>query len=158
MLTGLAAIALAVPLLGGCSSPPPPPPPPPPTIAEVTLSAAMDANPDAMGRASPVIVRVYELTAPHTVLQADFMQIYAKDAAVLGGDVRSRAEFSLAPGQLQKLRIEMKAESHGIAVVALFRDYLNANWRGYVDIPANKTTKVQAEIGARHVALTASAQ
>lgn len=157
ILVGLAA-AIALPLLAGCGAPPPPPPPPPPTIAEVTLSAGMDANPDSSGRPSPVVVRVYELVGSHALNQGDFMQMFTKDTAILGPDLRSRVEFTLAPGQQQVVRIEMKPDSHGVAVVALFRDYLNANWRGYSEIPPNRTTKVQAEIGPRHVALTASGQ
>lgn len=149
-LLGVAALGVAV---SGCGSPPPPAPPPPrpPTIAELTVSVAMDANPDLSGRASPVVVRVYELTGPLSLMQADFMKVYAGDAAVLGPDLRSRVEFTLSPGQQQPLKIELKPDSRGVAVVALFRDYLNANWRDYAEVPADKTTRIQANIGARHV-------
>ncbi len=148
----LAILIGTLPFMAGCASSSTP------AVAEVTVAIAMDANPDLSGRPSPVTVRVYELTGPYALMQADFMQIFSKDAGTLGPDLRSKSEFTLAPGQRQTLRIELKPDSHGIAVVALFRDYINANWRAYAALPGAGTTGVTADIGARQVAITAGGQ
>ncbi|MEO5369625.1 MAG: type VI secretion system lipoprotein TssJ [Magnetococcus sp. DMHC-1] len=153
---------LLSPLLFGCfatTTPTPRPvPPPPPTIVEITLAATLDVNPDQAGRPSPVVVRVYELKTANALLQADSMHIFSRDESILGSDLRSRLEYTLSPGRTQFLRLEMKPDSQGVGVVALFRDYLNTTWRDFMIISPNRVTPIVANIGANRVALAVSSQ
>src|SRR3954470_6117205 len=78
-----------------CSSPPPPqaPAPPPPGVVELTVTAAEDLNPDASGRASPAVLRVYQLADAAKFQAADYFQLADNDAAILGADSIARVEL-----------------------------------------------------------------
>jgi type VI secretion system protein VasD len=123
-----------------------PPPPPPPTMVELTLSAADDVNPDVEGRASPVIVRYYQLAGTNAFEKADFFQLYDKEAALLGPDLLARDEVPLAPGATQKASFEGKAGIKFLGVVADYRDINQAEWRADVPISANQTTKLKVRL------------
>src|SRR3546814_5877148 len=73
----LAAVA-ALFLVAGCAAAPEKP-----TIVVLSLTAAPDVNPDASGRPSPVVVRIYQLASPTAFAAADFFQPYQQEAAVL---------------------------------------------------------------------------
>ena len=123
-----AAIALmmasAVSLLA-CAKPPAPPKP---KALVVDLQASGSVNPDARGRPSPIVVRVYELKSTASFESADFVALYEKDQAVLGADMVTRDEFVLSPGETRSIRREA-GESKFLAVTAAFRDLERARWR-----------------------------
>ena len=141
MLAGLVAIAT------GCGKAPPPLPPPPSiTIAAppdarvkaaMTLAASADANPDATGRPSPVVVRVYQLRTDAAFVGADFFALFDDDQKALGQELISRDEFVLAPSEQRMLDVTVSGEARFVGAVAAFRDIRNAQWRGLVPAPKN---------------------
>ena len=139
------ALALCGGLIAACAQKEPPPPPPP-TKVELTLTAADDVNPDPEGRASPVIVRYYQLASTTAFEKADFFQLYDKEAALLGQDLLGREEVPLAPGAVQKASFEAKPGTKFLGVVAAYRDINQAEWRADVPIPANQTTKLKVTL------------
>jgi type VI secretion system protein VasD len=140
-LLGLACLAAAT--LAGCGGAPPPPPP---TIAEISIAASADANPDAAGRGAPVAVRVYQLTSTAAFQQADFFELYQRDQEILGADLAGRDELLVTPGGMQQLRKELRPGVNYIGVIAAFRDIQNANWRATAVPPQNQTTAVQVTV------------
>ena len=113
-----AVLALAIVLggaLAGCKSKPPKPAPPPPVILTLNLAASADVNPDAQGRPSPVVVRVYQL----------------KDGAALA----ARQEFELAPSEQRSVTLKPPPEVRFIGVVVAYRDIRNARWRAQLVVP-----------------------
>lgn len=119
---------LAAPASGllGCAKPPPPPPKP--KVLTLDVQAAANVNPDARGRPSPVVVRIYELKSAAPFENADFVSLYEKDQSVLGAEVVVRDEFVLAPGESKAIKREA-GESKFLAVMAAFRDLERARWR-----------------------------
>src|ERR1700730_16233727 len=99
-------------LLGGCASKPPKPAP---THAELIVSA--DVNPDASGRASPVVVRVYQLRNDGEFNSAAFFGVYEKEKETLGASLVSREEYVLAPGENRKLDLPLNGDTRFIGVV-----------------------------------------
>ena len=114
-LTLIVAMAAA-----GCGKLPPPAPPAqpataPPSItiaapveakvkAIMTITAGADTNPDATGRPSPVVVRVYQLKTDASFNGADFFALFDDDQKVLGAELISRDEFVLTPAERQHHR------------------------------------------------------
>jgi type VI secretion system protein VasD len=139
-LLGLAAFAL--PALSGCGAPPPPPP----TLADITITASADANPDVAGRGAPVAVRVYQLTGTAAFEQADFFELYQREQEVLGADLAGRDELLITPGGTQQLRKELRPGVNYLGVVAAFRDVQNSNWRATAAPPQNQTTAVLVSV------------
>ncbi len=147
-LIGIAAVAVA-----SCAKPPPPPPP---TIVNLAVTAADDLNPNASGRASPAVVRVYYLVSATSFEEADFFQLFEQEGAVLGADLAARDEITMAPGTTKTLAREPRADVRFLGVAASYREIDSAVWRAVVAVPPNQTTAVQALLGANSVALSAS--
>lgn len=130
--------------------------PPPPTVVNVTVNGAADLNPNAAGRPSPTVVRVYYLVSDTTFKDADFFQLFEQEAATLGADLAARDELMISPGASQAVSRELRGDVRFLGLVASYRDIESAVWRGVVAVPPNQTTAVQALLGANSVALSAS--
>lgn len=128
------AIACAV-LAAGCSTPPKPPQPVP-RVLQISVEAAPTLNPDARNRATPVVIRVYELRAPQTFQSADFFALFDKDQSALGNDLASREELQLRPGESLALPPrDLKPDVRAVGVFAAFRDLEKSQWRSVVALP-----------------------
>jgi type VI secretion system protein VasD len=103
--------------------------PPPPTTVSVVLQATPEVNPDRNNRASPLLVRVYELRSAGVFESSDFFTLLEQDSAVLGADQIGRWEYQLEPGERAVLDAEFRAGSGYIGVVAAYRDIEHARWR-----------------------------
>jgi type VI secretion system protein VasD len=132
-------------VVSACAKAPPPPAPAPLTIAAspdakvsapMTLAASADANPDASGRPSPVVVRVYQLRTDAAFNVADFFALFDDDQKVLGSELISRDEFVLAPAEQRMIEVSVSSETRFVGAVAAFRDIRNAQWR--VLVPASR--------------------
>jgi len=141
------------------------PPPAPPSItiaappdarvkAPMTLAASADTNPDATGRPSPVVVRVYQLRTDGAFAGADFFALFDDDQKVLGPELISRDEFVLAPAERRTMDVTLSGETRYVGAVAAFRDIRNAQWR--VLVPASKSA-LNLAIERARIVLTVAA-
>jgi type VI secretion system protein VasD len=131
ILSGLlAALALA-----GCASPPPVEPPPPPVTVEVAVAAAADVNPDVSQRASPLVLRVYELEDAEAFTAADFFSVWNKEAATFAAALVKRHELLVAPAGKAGKPLTLEPRVRFVGVAAAFRDIRNAQWRAIVPVP-----------------------
>jgi type VI secretion system protein VasD len=143
------AWALAAACAGAhCGKAPPPPPTPPPAApvtiaappeakvkAAMTIAANADVNPDAGGRPSPVVVRVYQLKADAAFRDADFFVLYKDEQKALGPELITRDEFILAPTESRTLDVTLSPDARFVGAIAAFRDIRNAEWRSIVPAP-----------------------
>jgi len=140
-----AACTAALLASGACAKAPPPPPPtlPPITIAAppeattrstMTLVASADTNPDARGRPSPIVVRVYQLRTDAAFKGADFFALYDDDQKVLGQELISRDEYVLTPSERKTLDVTLSRDTRFIGALAAFRDR-NAESRALLAAP-----------------------
>lgn len=143
-------VAAGLSLITACSGSPSP------GTVDLTIKAADDINPDAAGRPSPVVLRIYQLAAGTQFQAADFFQLFEKEAPTLGPQLVAREEVALTPGKTQKITIPLKPNAQTIGVAASFRDIDHAAWRAAVDVPPSKTTKLTAEVKKLAVTLAKS--
>lgn len=115
-------------------------PPPPPTVVQLTVTADAGVNPDARGRATPVVVRYYLLGNSGPFEAADFFSLFDGDEKTLGATLVSREEVTLRPGDSISSRLSPQAEAKSLGVFVAFRDPNKTQWRAVVPVPANKTT------------------
>ena len=139
--TGLVAL--------GCSTPPPPKP----KVLTVDVQAAANVNPDARGRPSPVVVRVYELKSAAPFETADFVSLYEKDQTLLGAEIVVRDEFVLSPGESKSIRRDA-GDSKFLAVMAAFRDLERARWRAVSPLVAGKDNAFAVRLESSMLQLT----
>jgi type VI secretion system protein VasD len=126
-----------------------------PTLIQGQLSATADVNPDSNGRASPIVVRVYDLKAVAAFETADFFSLWDKDQATLGADVTGRDEYLMRPGEERKLERAPQNGAAFLGVVAAFRDIEHARWRATVAVPPNTTTELTIKLDARGINIAA---
>jgi type VI secretion system protein VasD len=143
------AVALAAVLASSACGKEPPAAPPAMTIAappeaeakaSMAMSASPDVNPDASGRPSPVVVRVYQLKTDAGFRAAEFDALFDDEQKVLGAELISRDEFMLAPAEKRTLDVALASETRFVGAIAAFRDIRNAEWRAIVPAPKSALT------------------
>jgi type VI secretion system protein VasD len=103
--------------------------PPKPDKAHMTVAATADVNPAADGRASPIVLRIYQLKDNAKFNNADFFTLFDTDQQALGGDLLNREEVELTPGEKRELDFLVSGEAKYLGVLAAYRDIRNAQWR-----------------------------
>jgi len=132
----IAVASLAtVALLAACAKPPVIEPPPPPVSVAVDVTASVDANPDPDGRASPVTVRLHQLSDDTAYGKADLLTLWNDEAATLGAASAGRYEILLAPGGSARADFKLDPATRSIGVAAAFRDYRGATWKTNAPLP-----------------------
>jgi len=108
--------------------------------APMTISTSADINPDANGRPSPVVVRVYQLKTDAAFTAAEFFALFDDDKKTLGPELISRDEFVLGPAERRTIDVAVASETRFVGAVAAFRDIRNAQWRVLVPAPRKGLT------------------
>ena len=91
------------------------------------IEASSNINPNVEGKASPLELRVYQLTDSQAFSQADFIQIYNDEQGVLKAELLlTRQLESILPGETRQDVFPLAAETKYIGVIAGFADYREA--------------------------------
>jgi type VI secretion system protein VasD len=126
---------------------PPLPTTPPVTIAappearakaSLTLTVGKDVNPNAEGRPSPVVVRVYQLKKQDAFMGAQFEPLYDDDKKALGDELVTTDQFRLAPGDAPRtIEVAFAPDTQFVGVLAAFRSVADPSttWRVAVRVP-----------------------
>ena len=145
---GLGLILLA--LLIGCNSSPEKPedqaalenPEVQAMLVGTKVIVSAQVNPDINTRASPVVVRMFELKNLGIYTESDFYDLFENYESVLGGDLVATEQFHLNPGDIHTFKNSISPGTHYIAVIAAFRDINQAMWRGSIAIEVKKSTQL----------------
>jgi type VI secretion system protein VasD len=129
---------LAVALVGCAAKPAKP------VETKAVLSASEDVNPDSSGRASPIVVRVYQLRGDTEFNNADFFALYEKDKEILGASLIAREEKTLFPGQQLETDLPLSPEARFVGAIAGYRDLGASRWRALIGAPEKSLLKVLA--------------
>ena len=118
----------------------------PPKVV-IRIKTDSDVNPDRTGRASPIVLRIYELKSDDIFNNADFFALYEEDATIRGDDMNAREEMEIPPDELIEIEKELDMEVRHIGVMAAYRELDNAVWRGSIDTPPDETTYIDITVG-----------
>lgn len=124
--------------------------------AEFLFVSEKDANPDLTGRASPVVVVLYQLINNEKFQSSDARSLVRNGEKLLGAELRHRQLFTLYPGKKTEPKIKIFKETQYIAVLGAFQDIDNAIAKVVVPIDSDdpddfcvvvsgKTLKVKKE-------------
>lgn len=147
----LLLVSTSVALLVGCASAPKPTPP---TVIVATVDATAAVNPDLKGRASPIVVRVFELKSISAFNGADFFSLWDRERETLSADMIGRDEFQLRPGEQKKFDRTLQPDTRYIGVIAAYRDLERSNWRGTVSVVLQQKQPIAVKLDARSVAIS----
>lgn len=131
---GIATMAL---LLCACASGPP---------KDVSIKgsiAAVDSiNPDALGRPSPLLVKVFQLGGVDKFEAAGYFALSDSPEATLGADLLGVESILLSPGDSKPYESKFDPATRYIGVIAGFRDIHRAEWRAVAAMPAKSVLKL----------------
>ena len=118
-----------------------------PTVVDLTVSAGPEVNPNNLGKAAPIVVRVYQLVSPSRFDKADFFQLFNQDQDFLNTDLVTRDDFLLKPGETKTMTLTPSDPVKVLGVLATYRDFQHATWRTTLPVPLHQTTKVTITAG-----------
>ena len=124
-----------------------------PSVAELSFVIDANVNPDASGRPSPILVRIYELKSLAAFNRADFFALYERDREQLGPDLVNRDELPLMPGAKPQAITTLRSDTRYLGVIAAFRDIERARWRASTPIFVNQTTRMEIKLDRNEVAI-----
>ncbi len=155
-ITLVAMLALCAALMTGCfgKKPPPVPEPPKPSKLELSAVASANLNPDASGRASPLVVRVYALRSLAEFEKADFFALYEKDEQILAADLAKRDEFVVKPGESILQPREYPPDVRFIAVTGAYRNVEKSTWRAWTKLEEGTKGVLRIELGIKAVSVS----
>lgn len=130
-----------------------PEPEPEPITLDLMISASKKLNPDIEKRASPIVIRIYQLTQIDTFNNSDFFALYENDQTLLAKDLKYREELEIQPGQSTTKTLEISANSKYIAVLAAYRDLDKAQWKSFLEIDPLHLQPMNIEVGESAVIL-----
>ena len=108
---------------------------PKPISTGANVTAAEDVNPNSQGRPSPVMLRIFRLSAEEAFRSAGLVNLQGEEPAMVAGDLTGPVVSQLLrPGQSLALDLSYAPETAFIGVVAEFIDP-GAEWRAIVPVP-----------------------
>jgi type VI secretion system protein VasD len=102
------------------------------TPVELTIVGGPALNPNAQGRASPVLVRIFELQRTDLFAAADYDALFGERTAAPragAGDPPPADEFFLRPGDIQHRDRTAAPAVQALGIAAAFRELDHAAWR-----------------------------
>jgi len=133
-------VALALTLAAGASAAAP-------SQVVGTLAAPQQAVAGNGGPASPLVVRLYELSGASLFNRADFMALWQHDRAELGGDLVAREEFVLGPGEGKTFARTLAPATRFLGVVAAQGEPQQARWRSMVSVQPGQSIRLNLRGG-----------
>ncbi len=158
---GLLAATLLVSscaLFGGKEDPPPAAEieiknPAPGATIDFLATVSPLANPGRDGIPSPVTMRLYILSAPTAFTEANFFELWERDAEALGATLLGRQELFLIPSDVQRISAPLVPEALAVGVTVGFEDYQNAKWRAIIPLQGERTLKIRANVDSAAVTI-----
>ena len=116
------------------------------TWVQLDIISDQNINPDDSGRASPVVVRIYELKDAAKFQSKDFFDIYDNDAKALGDSLIKKEEFNFRPNETSFVERKYGEETAYIGVFVAFRNVDDAQTRAFYKLRQNRTNKLKIDI------------
>lgn len=144
-----AAMVAACVMLAGCASSAPRSQP----ALSMTIRASSTLNPDADGRAAPVLVRIYELRAKDVFDRATFFELYDHDARLLDKALLQRTEIAVRPGETVPLVRPLDPATRAVAVIVAYERIDDAKWHASVALNSSNGAELTATLESSAVTL-----
>ncbi len=103
-------------------------------------------NPGTTGTPTPIVLRLYFLSAPGPFTDSNFFELWEQDEATLGPTLLAKHELFLSPSDVQRISVELPPETLMVGVTAGFRDFEAAKWRAIVPMQGQRLMRLRAEL------------
>jgi type VI secretion system protein VasD len=96
---------------------------------ELTVVGGPGLNPNAQGRPSPVVVRIFDLKSARAFESADYAALFEHPAESLQDAIVAQEELVLRPADIQNRERPVAPGVSALGIAAAFRDMDGAVWR-----------------------------
>lgn len=101
----------------------------------LTVEAAAQINPSSQDEAAPVFLRLYELSSDEAFEEADFIDLYEREKAVLGDSlIKFRQLPRVAPNEVRDYEMVLNSETRFVGILAEFYQYEDASYKIVVPV------------------------
>ena len=108
------------------------------TDIQIDFMVDADINPDELGKASPLFIRMYELSSNKMMKKADFIEIYERDEDVLGADMIAVHKLKrLKPGDDRSEHFVLDKKTNYVALYAEFLEFKESKFKLIIPVVAN---------------------
>tara|TARA_R100000656_G_scaffold84907_1_gene61981 strand:+ start:482 stop:1063 length:582 start_codon:yes stop_codon:yes gene_type:complete len=104
----------------------------------LTLVASPDLNPDINGRASPLVLIIYQLKSSSAFKKADYVSLIENGKFVLSEDLTAINFITVRPGQTIELNYVIAEAEVAFGIVAGYRVTDSSTWQLVYDYPRSK--------------------
>lgn len=96
---------------------------------KIDIAASDDVNPDGKGDASPIQLKIYELSSRSTFDNLDFERAYNNAKTLLSDELVSEAVITLQPNESIRHTIALNKNTRFVAIIAGFINIDSARWK-----------------------------
>lgn len=108
------------------------------TDLQIDFVVDSDINPDELGTASPLFIRMYELKASKMMKKADFIEIYERDKKVLGADMLAVHKLKhFKPGENRTENFVLSKDTNYVALYGEFLEFKESKYKLIIPVVAN---------------------
>ncbi len=112
-----------------------------PIVTKLQFEVAKNINPDTEGQASPVVVRIHQLSSRTVFDNNDFFALYEEPEGTLSVDLLGKDQFVFNPGDELEHKMTLESNTKFIGVLVAYRDIENARWRAVIKVDSKKDNK-----------------
>ncbi|WP_299002082.1 type VI secretion system lipoprotein TssJ [uncultured Shewanella sp.] len=125
-----------------------------PTELHLTIKPASKINPNFLGEASPVVVRLYELSSNTEFNSASFMSLLTSDKSALGNSMLTQKTLpSLIPGEMIKYNLVLNDKTLYLGVLIEYADFNNSIPKGIVSIVPFEENNITLNVNSMSMTL-----
>ncbi|VAW56783.1 hypothetical protein MNBD_GAMMA07-1777 [hydrothermal vent metagenome] len=108
------------------------------TDLQIDFEVDADINPDELGVASPLFIRMYELKSRKMVQKADFLELYERDKEMLGADFISVHNLKhFEPGENRTEHFVLAKNANYVVLYAEFLAFKDSKYKLIIPVVAN---------------------
>jgi type VI secretion system protein VasD len=124
---------------------------PPASAFELTVVGGPDLNPNAQGRPSPVVVRIFDLKSARAFESADFAALFEHPADSLKDAMAAQEELVLRPADIQNRERPVAPGVSALGIAAAFREMDGAVWRLVVPLVPGRRNFILIDVDGTRI-------
>ncbi len=108
------------------------------TDLQIDFNIDADINPDELGKASPLFIRMYELKSKKMMKKSDFIELYERDKEVLGADMTAVHKLKhFKPGENRTEHFVLSPKTRYVALYGEFLEFKDSKYKLIIPVVAN---------------------
>lgn len=100
----------------------------------VNTQAVSYLNPDIKGRASPLLINIYQLKAAQPFTSLNYDQLASNSGKYLDNTLLDKQPIEVRPDSNEATQINLSEEAKYIGIVASYRNINHATWRQIIKL------------------------